>query len=52
MCIINVSYIIYILRYTTNKFPIDYIPTIFENYSASITIDGKKINLGLWDTAG
>lgn len=51
-CALLTYIILYILRYTTNKFPTDYIPTIFENYSASITIDGKKINLGLWDTAG
>lgn len=41
-----------LISYTQDKFPTEYVPTIFENYSANIQIDKQTITLSLWDTAG
>ncbi|KAG5421511.1 rho2 [Candida metapsilosis] len=38
--------------FTLGEFPTEYIPTVFENYVTDCRIDGKAVQLALWDTAG
>ncbi len=42
-----------LLTYTTQTFPVEYIPTIFDNGSVTImTDDGTAIEMDLCDTIG
>jgi small GTP-binding protein len=41
-----------LMSYSRNRFPRDYVPTVFENYVRDVTVDGREIRLCLWDTAG
>lgn len=41
-----------LIRYATNDFPKDYVPTVFDNYSLTTNILNYKYEVGFWDTAG
>eukprot|EP00041_Stephanoeca_diplocostata_P008534 m.126372 g.126372 ORF g.126372 m.126372 type:complete len:193 (+) comp17369_c0_seq1:142-720(+) len=41
-----------LIVFSKDTFPEVYVPTVFENYVADIIVDGKQVELALWDTAG
>uniref|UniRef100_A0A3Q4GA13 Cell division cycle 42 n=1 Tax=Neolamprologus brichardi TaxID=32507 RepID=A0A3Q4GA13_NEOBR len=40
-----------LIAFVTKAYPSEFIPTVLDNYSATVT-NGEKYNLGLWDTSG
>lgn len=41
-----------LIVFSKDQFPEVYVPTVFENYVADIEVDGRQVELALWDTAG
>lgn len=41
-----------LIVFSKDQFPTDYLPTVFENYTADIVVDGQIFELALWDTSG
>jgi len=41
-----------LIAFAKGTFPDTYVPTVFENYTAQMEHNGKKVLLHLWDTAG
>ncbi|KAJ1990727.1 GTP-binding protein Rho1 [Dimargaris cristalligena] len=41
-----------LIVFSNGEFPEIYVPTVFENYVADVNVDGKRVELALWDTAG
>ena len=41
-----------LISFITEKFPDEYAPTVFDNYSVNVNIQGEVWSMGLFDTAG
>ena len=41
-----------LIRFTTNNFPEEYTPTVFDNFTIKGCRKDEEFVLGLWDTAG
>jgi small GTP-binding protein len=41
-----------LIVHASNVWPVDYIPTVFDEYTTNIVVNGVPCSLSLWDTAG
>ena len=40
----------FLISLTTNSFPSEYVPTIFDNYGSTLMRNGKAYQMSYWDT--
>ena len=40
----------FLISLTTNSFPSEYVPTVFDNYSSNLMRNGKAYVMSYWDT--
>lgn len=40
------------MSFSDDKFTMEYIPTVFDNFDTNMDFNGKSVLLSLWDTAG
>ena len=41
-----------LMRFVTKEFPMEYIPTVFDNYYGKTPLKDCVVGMGLWDTGG
>jgi small GTP-binding protein len=41
-----------LISYSSNKFPAEYIPAVFDDWEAEIVIQEQQVKISLWDTVG
>jgi len=41
-----------LVTYSTENFPTKHVPTVFDNFEDDVVVEGEKIVMELWDTAG
>lgn len=41
-----------LISFVENRFPEDYVPTVFDNHEKVMELNGRQVSLSLWDTRG
>ena len=41
-----------LIVHSREQFPLHYLPTFFDSYVSETNVDGRGLELSLWDTAG